>query len=247
MSKEIVMVHGWETQVYNSKLNCENVSEDIAWRNRENLIKQLRKKHPLRFFNLPGFCCVKEPNQVAYDIEDFSDYFAKWLTDQDIKLVAIVGYSFGGVVALDYKVRYKSDVPVVLISPALKRRETIKSQIGRIGKSIAPQKYSDSLKSLYQSIFSKYYRHGTPFLRASYDKIARRDARLLLEKVVSEEIILVYGDSDKSTPVQYISNLVNQNHLRGLIIKGGDHNIGSTHPEQILTAITNFLLEHNDP
>ena len=102
-----------------------------------------------------------------------------------------MGYSFGGAVALDYKVRYKSDIPVILISPALKRNETVKSQMGKIGKHIVPQKYFDSLKSLYQTIFSKYYREGTPFLRASYDKIARRDIRSLLDLVDPKDILLV--------------------------------------------------------
>lgn len=241
MNKEIVMVHGWGTGNYNSNLDCEKAREDIAWSQRREFINLLQEQYRLSFFNLPGFCCVEEPKKEFFDVEDFSDHFAKWLNGQGIKPVAIVGYSFGGVVALDYKIRYKSDIPVVLISPALKRRETVKSRIGKMGKTIVPQKYSDTLKSLYQSIFSRYYREGTPFLKASYDRIVRRDIRSMLEAVDPKDILLVYGDLDTSTPVEYISELVNKNQLNCAIVKGGDHNIGGTHPEEVSKAIIDFL------
>lgn len=236
-----MMIHGWGTQSYNSNLDCEIVKEDVAWSQRRELVNLLGKKYSIRFFNLPGFCCVKEPENQAFDLEDFSDYLKMWIDDQNVKPEAIIGYSFGGAVALDYKVRHRSNIPVILISPALKRRETIKSQMGKMGKHIVPQRYFDSLKSLYQSIFSKYYREGTPFLRESYDKIARRDIRPQLEMVDPEDILLIYGDSDTSTPADYISEIVEKNNLNCLIIKGGDHNIGGTHPGEITSAIIDFL------
>jgi len=241
MSKEIVMIHGWGTRSYNSNLDCEKGNEDAAWSQRQELVNLLEKKYPVRFFNLPGFCYVKEPQKQAFDLEDFSDYLDKWIEEQDIKPTAIVGYSFGGAVALDYKVRHKSNIPVILISPALKRKETVKSQIGKIGKNIVPQRYFDTLKSLYQSVFSKYYREGTPFLRASYDKIARRDIRPLLEMVDPNDIFLIYGDSDTSTPADYVSEIVDKCNLNCLVINGGGHNIGETHPEEISSAIIDFL------
>ncbi len=235
------MVHGWGTGSYNSNLNCENVGEDVAWSNRREFVDLLEEKFTLRFFNLPGFCCVEESKTESFDVEDFSDYFAKWLKDQKVKPSAIVGYSFGGVIALDFKVRYKSDIPVVLIAPALKRKVTVKSQMGALGKTFVPQKYFDTLKSLYQSLFSRYYREGTPFLRASYDKIARRDIRPLLDEVDPQDILLVYGDSDTSTPAEYISEVVKKNDLNCITIAGGDHNIGGTHPELVSSAIIDFL------
>ncbi len=245
MSREIVIIHGWGTQSYNSNIDCEKAGEDVAWIHRQELIKLLGKQYHIRFFNLPGFCCVKEPKKQAFDLEDFSDYLDSWIKDKNIKPEAIIGYSFGGAVALDYKVRYKPDTPIILISPALKRRETLKSKIGKIVKHIIPLRYFDSLKSLYQTIFSRYYREGTPFLRASYDKIARRDIRPLLGMVDPKDILLIYGDSDTSTPAVYVSEIVEKNNLNSLIIKGGDHNIGGTHAEGITSAIIDFLSKYS--
>ena len=78
-------------------------------------------------------------------------------------------------------------------------------------------------------------------MSASYDKLARRDIRSLLDLVDPKDILLVYGDSDTSPPADYISEIVEKNGLNCLIIKGGDHNIGKTHAEEISSAITDFL------
>lgn len=241
MKKEIVMIHGWGTSSYNSNLHCKKVSEGIAWSQRQGLINLFEKEYSIRYFNLPGFCCVKEPQKKVFDLEDFSEYLDIWIKSKGIKPVAIIGYSFGGTIALDYKSRFKSVTKVILISPALKRKETIKSQMGKIGKHFVPKKYFTLLKSLYQFIFSKYYREGTTFLRASYDKIARRDIRSQLESVNPKEVLLIYGDSDTSTPADYILEIVKKNNLNCFIIKGGDHNIGGTHPREITSAIIDFL------
>ncbi|MFZ3069114.1 MAG: alpha/beta hydrolase [Microgenomates group bacterium] len=241
MKKEIVMIHGWATRSYNSNLDCKEINEGIAWSQRQGLINILEKEYSIRFFNLPGFCCIKEPQKQAFDLEDFSDYLDIWIKSKGIKPVAIVGYSFGGAVALDYKSRYKSDTKVILISPALKRKETIKSQMGKMGKHVVPKKYFTLLKSIYQYIFNKYHREGTTFMRASYDKIARRDIRSQLEKVNPKEILLIYGDSDTSTPADYIYEIVEKNKLNCFIIKGGNHNIGDTHPEEIFSAVAAFI------
>lgn len=206
----LLMVHGWATNCYNSNFSCENVEESVAWTQRKKLLDLLQRRYRLLYFNLPGFCCVKEPDKKAFDLEDFSDYLNIWLINHKVIPKAIIGYSFGAVVVLDFKVRYKSNIPIVLISPALKRKETVKSAMVKIGKYVVPSEYFSVLKSLYQFIFSKYYQEGTPFLRASYDNIARRDARSLLELVNTNEVLLIYGDSDGSTPMHYVLKIISE-------------------------------------
>lgn len=241
MNKEIVMIHGWDTKNYNSNLVCKNSNEEIAWSQRQELVQLLKRKYSIRFFNLPGFCCVKEPKKPFFDLEDFSDSFHSWINKENIKPRAIIGYSFGGAIALDFKLRYKSKIPVILISPALKRQESLKSIVGKFGKVLASKKHFNFLKSIYLYIFNKYYRKGTSFLRQSYDKIARRDIRSHLKKVNPKEILLIYGDSDISTPPKYISEIVKTKKINCRIICGGNHNIGETHPNEIFSAIANFL------
>lgn len=243
MRKEIVVVHGWDPRVYNHQLDCQQVEKSIAWQNRRNLISLLKAKYSLSFFNLPGFCCVPEPDVKAFTVGDFSRSLADWLKKQPTQPGAIIGYSFGGVVALDYKVRFEKKIPVILISPALKRKESIRSSIARTGRHIFANHCYGWLKHFYQVIFSRYYRQGSLFLRTSYDLIVRHDARSLLQRVDSKEILLIYGENDQSTPVEYIEDLVKKQGINCLVIKNGGHQIGSTHPQQISKAIDEFLSE----
>ncbi len=235
------MIHGWGTKSYNSNIEDNEVYDGIAWKHRHELIGCLERKYSLKYFNLPGFCGVAEPHQPSFNLEDFADYFAKWLENQNTTPAAIIGYSFGGALALEYKVKYRSDIPVILISAALKRKETAKSHLASLGKHLIPEKNLDLLRSFYQTVFSRYYREGTPFLRNSYDKIARRDVRHLLTQVDSSEVLLVYGDSDESTPVDYVAEIVSGTELKCLVIPGGNHDIGEKYPEEISQAIIDFL------
>jgi pimeloyl-ACP methyl ester carboxylesterase len=239
------MIHGWGTKSYNGNLDSEKVREDFAWSSKIELVNLLKEKYNVHFFNLPGFCSVPEPQKNFFDVEDFTDYFAIWLKEQNIKPFAIIGYSFGGAVTLDYKVRYKTTSHIILISPALKRKENLKSHIASFGKYLIPSRYLNHLKHIYQSIFSKYYQMGTPFLRASYDKIVRRDMRPLLKSVNKREILLIYGDSDESTPSKLVTKTISELGLMSKIIKRGGHEIGATHPKEVFSAITRFLSTSN--
>lgn len=238
MKKTLVLIHGWGTSGYNSNLPTKP-PEDDAWKTRIKLLSLLRRKYQLLFYNLPGFCGVREPKEKSFDVEDFSDLFHKWLTKNSIVPQAIIGYSFGGAVTLSYKTRYQSKTPIILISPALKRKESFKSHLASLGKRIIPESILKSLKPAYQSLFSRYYHQGTPFLRASYDKIARRDLRPLLSKINPKEILLIFGNSDTATPHTYIKGFGKEKSV--CIIKNGDHEIGATHPQEIFKLINNFV------
>ena len=239
MSREAVLIHGWNPDCYNTNLKGY-VADSIAWKERASLINTLGRNFSLRFFNLPGFCGVPEPKEKYFDIEDFSSNFATWIKKQKRVPDLIIGYSFGGVVALDYKIRYGSQVPVVLISPALRRRESVFSKIGHIFGDSLPSNLSENLKPAYQALLSKYYRLGTPFIRESYDRIVRRDTSRLLDKVEPSEILLIYGVKDTATPWNLVKEKIVKRGLDYILIPGGDHNIGQTHARRIVEGIERF-------
>lgn len=246
MKQDLILIHGWGTQNYNKNIKGEEYAAAIAWKNRTKFINLLSSKYKLYFYNLPGFCGVSEPDKTSFNLDDFTDHFSNWLKNKNLNSPIIVGYSFGGAIALYYKVRSKSKSPVVLISPALKRRVTTKSGIASYFKHIVPKRCFQHLKSLYQLIFSQYYRQGTAFLRKSYDLVVRLDIRILLKKVSKKEIFLIYGDSDSSTPVKYVKKQLNSYHLPYHIIPNGGHNIGGTHPEEIVKHINQFTTQQNE-
>ncbi len=240
MKKTLVLVHGWGTSNYNSNIP-KGSPASITWKERAKLVGLLQEKYNLLFYNHTGFGGEPEPKQKTYNLDDFTNHFNSWLVRHNTKPIAIVGYSFGGAVALNYKAKFNSPIPVILISPALKRKETLKSFIAKVSKQAIPVKYLKELKHLYQSLFSKYYSLGTPFLQSSYDKVVREDLRPLLKVVNPKELLLVYGQFDNSTPVSLVTKQVKEHNLNLKIIKNGDHEIGQTHPKQVFSIISNFI------
>lgn len=240
MSKEAVLIHGWDPNKYNSKVG-ENPPLDVAWNHRPVFIDQLGQYFDVEYYNLPGFAGQPEPNAPSYNVEDFTDGFATWVESKEKDPEVIIGYSFGGAVALDYKARYNPKTPVVLVAPALKRGETSRSRFAHTAKQLVPDALVAPLKDLYQRLASEYYREGTPFLRATYDQIARRDMTELLQKVDHNDLLLIYGTDDDATPWHHVEDTVRNTGLAHHLVQGGEHNIGQTHPTEIVHAIVNFL------
>ncbi|CAN5296603.1 hypothetical protein BH10PAT1_BH10PAT1_2610 [soil metagenome] len=241
MSKEAILIHGWDPNYYNSKIKNQEINKGIAWSHRPELIRLLNQQYDLQYFNLPGFAGTPEPRTSYYDVENFSEKLAKYISKNRSKPKVIIGYSFGGVITLDYKIRYKVDTPIVLISPAIVRQESAKSSIASIAKKVIPTSLVTGLKDKYQTAFSKYYREGTPFLKKSYDRIVREDLSGLLEKVDPDATLLVYGTKDTSTPWTLVENIAKKYNIDYVLIKDGEHNIGQTHPKDIADAINRFL------
>lgn len=240
MGNNVVLVHGWDFRYYSEKCGVES-GGSVAWRDRRELVELLSGEYKLHYYSLPGFCGEREPRDDNWDVENFADDLDSWIKMNGISPKLIIGYSFGGAVALEYKLYSSSRVPIVLVSPAIVRSKSIWSKFGGlIGERLG--RYDlDQLRSVYQYIFSKYYREGTPFLRKTYDKIVRSDLRSELEKVGVAEILLIYGVDDNVTPWSLVESIVKDRGMSYQLIDGGGHNIGQTHPEEICEAISWFM------
>lgn len=233
MKPSLVLIHGWGTSGYNSNLS----GTQNYWEDRQELISYLKKDFNLFYFCLPGFYGVPEPDSESFDMDNFVDYLNHWLKQQKISPDYLLGYSFGGALALNHKVKTKSKAKLILISPALMRAYSGKSIFASRIKKLFPIFANQKLKAIYQSLFSKYYRQGSSFLRQSYDSIVRLDSRPLLKSVNQNEIILIYGQNDTSTPPQLVESYsLHKVH----VIPGGGHEIGSTHPPNIFNLISHF-------
>jgi pimeloyl-ACP methyl ester carboxylesterase len=240
MKKELVLIHGWDPRYYNYKLPGSS-PENITWQHRKSLIELLSREFVLRYFNLPGFGGTPEPNEPAYEVEDFTQSFSKWMQRNGKDVAAIIGYSFGGVIALDYKSRIDLDIPTVLIAPALMRSQSWRSKLASRMKKLLPGAMTDKARDSYQRIFSTYYREGTSFIRNSYNLIVRRNMAGLLSKVDPKTTFLIYGTGDKSTPWDLVKDEVVKAKIKHHLISNGGHNIGHSHPNEISVQIKNFM------
>ncbi len=241
MQSKAILIHGWDLNYYNSKIP-ENTGEGIAWSHRSALIEGLSQNFDINYYNLPGFAGNPEPDAKLYDVENFAKNFSKWKNENVSDSALIVGYSFGGAVALMHKVLTKDPTPTILISPAIFRGESLRSDAGRITKNLVPDIWESQLRHLYQLFASQYYREGTPFLRNTYNCVVRRDLRYLLDEVDPSGIFLIYGEKDTDTPWDLVKEDVERNSIGYHVIGSGAHNIGQTHPVEILEQISRLHL-----
>ena len=117
----ILLIHGWNYENYYGR--CQ----DIAWSNRINFVNELKKKYNVYYPDLPGFGKNKEPNVNKWSLDDFAKYISDYIKDNKLEIDYILGYSFGGAVAVRYKSIYNNNIKEILVSPALIRTE-IKSK-----------------------------------------------------------------------------------------------------------------------
>lgn len=240
MSDEAILIHGWNPDLYTENTPKDS-DENFGWSKQSELTDLLSTRFNLNYYNLPGFCGTSEPTSDKFNVEDFADNFAEWKNARVTDPSVIIGYSFGGAVVLDYKARYEDPTPAVLISPAIYRGESARSDIARGAKKLIPEPMLDYFKHLYQLSMSPYYRKGTPFLRSTYDTIARRDLRPLLDQVDPSGVFLIYGLRDEDTPWDLVKDKVEQAGINYYLISDGGHRIGITHPREIIQLINNYL------
>ena len=120
MKKNILLIHGWDYNLYTNMTKNKD-----AWNNYKDFISMLEKKYNIYKLNLPGFCGEKEPNKKEWNIHDYSKYINNYIEKNNIKIDLIIGYSFGGAIALDYKTNYNLDSKLFLIAPAIIRNMNI--------------------------------------------------------------------------------------------------------------------------
>lgn len=239
---DIILIHGWDASKY-TKL-CRELKDDIAWGKRREFIRLLSEHFNVQYFNLPGFCGQPEPLVDHWDIEDFSKALHDWIKVRSLHPRAVIGYSFGGAVALIWKESFRVDTPIVLISPALFRASSRWTKIGGQGAYLlsGTNVIRRILKHCYLYVVNRYYRNGTDFLRKTYDRIVRRDLRKHLETIPANEVLLVFGNNDTATPWAFVGAHAERDHITSCVINSGGHAIGQTHPAEVTKAIEGFLL-----
>ncbi|MCI9586176.1 MAG: alpha/beta hydrolase [Bacilli bacterium] len=234
--KKILLIHGWNYRNYTSQ-----TQETDAWHNRQEMVGELEKDYEVYKLNLPGFCGQEEPKK-SWNLDNYSDYIKKFLEENNLTVDYILGYSFGGAVAITYYLKYGKDESIILVSPAIIRNND-KSK-----KFIKTPKVFDKLRSVLRDFYlihvvkTNEMVYGTKFLRETYQKIVRVDLRDKVTQIPSDKLLIIYGSEDKMVdPENVISYLNDEYKKRVQMIEGGGHNIGSTHPKQLVKTIKNKI------
>ncbi|MBE6148358.1 MAG: alpha/beta hydrolase [Firmicutes bacterium] len=230
--KKILLIHGWNYRNYTSQ-----TEEKDAWHNRMKLVELLKKNYEVYRLNLPGFCGEKEPNK-AWELHDYAKYIKDYLNKNKLQVDYILGYSFGGAVAISYYLEYGSGEKLILVSPAIirnndKSKKFVKTPgvFDRIRKFLRNQ-YIIHIVKTPEMVY------GTKFLRDTYQIIVRKDLKEEVLKVPNKDILIIYGEKDDMVNPNGVINFLPKEYKKRIkLIKDGDHNIGQTHYKEIVNLI----------
>ena len=230
--KKILLIHGWNYRNYTRMTH-----ELDAWHNRSEMVSLLEKYFMVYKLNLPGFCGEKEPDH-AWNLEDYATYIYEYLEKNHLKVDYILGYSFGGAVAISYYVKYGKREKIILVSPAIIRNHDQSKSFFETPKFLQPIREAIRDFYLIHIVKNNEMVYGTKFLRKTYQIIVREDLREYLYQIPPQDLLIIYGDQDKMVNPQGVVEFLNPEYKKRIeFISGGGHNIGATHPEEVVRLI----------
>lgn len=230
--KNMLLIHGWGYHRYNKFKN-----EDV-WEDRDEFINELRKTYNIDIIKLPGFGGQEEPKEKYWTLDNYADYINSYIKDNNKSFDYILGYSFGGAVSVSYKIKYKNKEKLILISPAINRFYKKNKPFVKTPKIL--DKIRKKIRDLYliYIVKNEFMKHGTKFLRNTYQIIVREDLTDKIKLINKNEIGFIYGLNDTAVnPKKIIEELPKEYMTRIKTIKDGDHEIAGSHPKEIIKLI----------
>lgn len=230
--KKILLLHGWNYRNYTSQTQKKD-----AWHNRTKLVSELEKNYKVYKLNFPGFCGENEPNK-AWELSDFAKYVKEYLEKNNLKVDYLLGYSFGGAVAVTYNRLFDNKQSLILISPAIIRNYKKSNNFIKTPKIFNPIR--NKLRDIYliYKVKTNEMVYGTKFLRATYQNIVRIELLEELEKIDKNKLKIIYGEKDTMVNPKRVLEDINNNYKEKIhIIKDGGHDIANTHVKEIIEII----------
>ena len=169
--------------------------------------------------DLPGFGKNKELN-IVFSLHDFVDSILLFLKTKRYSPCIIVGHSFGGKLAvfLADKIKIKF---LILLSPSIinKRRHINYYFKILLYKAI---KKSKILKKISSKMGSEDYKVLPPIMKKTMSNVINTKCIKEYSKL-NLPILLIFGKSDKTTPIYLGKKLNKSNKFSSLIILEGEH------------------------
>lgn len=239
--KKILLIHGWDYDNYYGRVS------DEAWENRNNFVKALEKHFIVKRPDLPGFGLEKEPKVKGYTIEDYAKFIHNYIKENNFYPDYILGYSFGGAVAVTYHRLYNENIKYILCSPALIRNNDNSKKYMKTPKILDPIRNKIRDFYLIHKVKLPEMVYGTKFLRNTYQSIVRVEITSYLESINPKQYMIIYGDKDTMVdPKRMVSIVSDKVRKRIHFIKGGGHDIANTHTDELIKLIIDFTKESDN-
>lgn len=231
--KSLLVLHGWGD---NSK-GWQEISEELA------------KNFDIVTVDLPGFGGTQAPKE-AWGLSDYATFVASFLKKARIKPFGIIAHSNGGAIAVRGLASgtFQVDKLVLLDSAGIRdvylgRKKALRvvTKTGKLLTRPLPAGVRKRLRrKVYQAVGSDMFvaeRLQDTFKKVVTDDVQRDAAGLHVPT------LLIYGEDDLSTPVQYgrmFHHLIAGSKFE--VIPGAGHFAHRDKPEQVLPLIHEFLL-----
>ena len=226
--KKMLLLHGWNYDNYTSRCTSND-----AWDNRKDFVDKLSKNYEIYKLNFPGFCGEAEPSNPWY-LKDFVEYVYKYIKENKLDIDYILGYSFGGAVALLYNVIKDPTQKIILVSPAI-ARTNVKPDTNK------PSLLRSVLRKIYikNVVKNEYMTYGTKFLSDTYQNIVRIELIDEVNRVKPDNLLIIYGDKDEMVdPYKVYNNIDDEHKNKVVFIKDGKHDIANTHTDELVSIIS---------
>ncbi len=214
----VVILQGWGT-------TC-NIYDSIA--------SALSSKYRVVQFDFPGFGESTEPRE-PWNVDDFADFFCKFMKALEIKSATLIGHSYGGRVILKLANRdnlpFEIDRIVFVDAAGLVQAKSFKTKM-----KIARYKVLKALflNKVFYALFpelvddwksrqgSADYRNATPVMRQCLVMAVNEDLCHLLPGV-KQETLCIWGDKDTATPLSDGKTFSELIPNAGLVVLEGGH------------------------
>lgn len=232
--KTILLIHGWNYRNYKNIIKKEH-----CWSDRIKFVNKLKESYKIYSPDLPGFGSEDEPGVLSWNLDNYVKYINEYIKKNKINPDYIIGYSFGGAVAVRYKSKINKNAKLVLISPAIVRNNISSKKFISTPKVIKPLR--NKLRDMYSIYFIKTPEmvYGTKFLRNTYQSVVREELIDELEKFEKSDFLIIYGDKDNMVDPERLKNTIDRKFLDRIhFIKDAGHDIANTHTKELINLIT---------
>ena len=217
----------------------------------EPLINILPNKYQILLLDLPGFGGTQMPGQ-AWGLDDYASFVAAWLKKIGVgKVNTIVAHSNGGSIAIKglSTGKIKADKLVLMASAGVRNRQKTRKQLlkaaakgGKAATFFLPNNTKKKIRGrFYKSIGSDVTL--MPQLEETFRKVVSEDVQLDAGKL-NLPTLLIYGDSDKKTPLSHgklLAGAIVNSQLVPVADTG--HFVHQEQPQQTAELIEDFIIE----
>ncbi|MFA6376565.1 MAG: alpha/beta hydrolase, partial [Candidatus Paceibacterota bacterium] len=205
--------------------------------------------------DMPGFGESAEPKN-PWRVDDYVKFVEDFVTQLGLEKFYLLGHSFGGGMAAVYAAKHLDKVEkLVLCDSAIIRKERLDwrqeyaKKMAQGGKFLLGLPFMGGILPLARKIIYRFagvhdYQKTSPIMKKTFQNVVREDLSAFAAQIKTPTLI-VWGDSDKSTPLEdayELNKIIPGAKLE--IIENCGHNPHRTHTKELTGIITQYFKEN---